>query len=241
MKFREQIPEEFLEGNEELSKFVRVLDGVNEYKEYLVDRHALYYKSLLIGERSWLKKRLEDYGFPTIPEDLPKQCMDALLINARNVMALKGSDLGLKYFLWCLTFGDILIDWSEFYPNVNTLTLSEFTGKGFLLEDDPSSVDNVNYLLANANDLGNQVLTVTIGSIYWDNQAVIAYIATNIRKFLNFTEDSFEFVFILNEGPYVAIPEPFWYFVNPVDYSAENIGSDYGIGGMVIEDTFVVI
>lgn len=240
MRFKDQIPEEFLDGNKELSNFIVVLDKLNEYKEYLVDRHSLYYKSLLIGERSWLKKRLEDYGFPTIPEELPKQCMDALLINARNVMALKGSDLGLKYFLWCLTFGEISIDWSEFYPNVNNLTLDEFTGKGFLLEDDPATVDNVNYLLSNVEDLGNQILTVNIGSIYWNNQYVIDYITSNIRKFLNFTEDSFQFNLTMVQGPYTPIPEPFWYFVNGEDFSTINFDDGYGIGSMEIGNNFII-
>lgn len=240
MKFRSQIPEQFFEGNNLLDKLVTVLDGTNAYKEYLVDRHSLYYKSLLIGETDWLKKRLEDYGYPTIPDMLPKQCMDALLINARNVMALKGSDLGLRYFLWCLTFGEITIDWSQFYPNVNNLTLSEFTGKGYLLADNPQDTDYVNYLLAADNDLGKQVLNITIKSIYWDNKWVLDYINTNIRKFINFTEENFQFNLEIADGPYFPIIEPFWYFVNTQDNSYTDNTTGYSIGTMIIEDTFVV-
>jgi hypothetical protein len=40
--------------------------------------------------------------------------MDAILINARNIMALKG-DVGLKFFFMGLTFGEISIDWTGFY------------------------------------------------------------------------------------------------------------------------------
>jgi hypothetical protein len=240
MKIRDQIPQELIDSNEYLDSFITVLDGMNAYKEYQVDRHALFYKSLLIGDTSWLKKRLEDYGFPTIPDKLPKQCMDAMLINARNIMALKGSDVGLKFFLWSLTFGEISIDWTEFYPNVNNLTLSEFTGKGFLLADNPEEVDNVNYLLTNDSDLNSQILRIGIKSIYWENVHVIQYIKENITKFLNFTEDDFQLELVMVSGPYFRIPEPYWYFVNPIDYSVVNIDATFGIGRMVIEDTFIV-
>lgn len=241
MKIRNQIPEDLVPENENLDRLITVLDGMNAHKEYLVDRHVLYYKSLLIGETSWLKKRLEDYGFPTIPEDLPKQCMDAMLINARNIMSMKGSDRGLKYFLWCLTFGDVGIDWSNFYPIVDNLTLSEFTGKGFLLDSDPEYTDNVNYLLSEVEDLSFQILRVGIRSIYWNNPVVIKYINDNIRKFLNFTEDTFVFELSLSPGEYKRYEEPYWYFVNDgpnMDDSTDNIGS--GIGSMIIGDDFIV-
>lgn len=239
MKFRDQIPIEIIEGNDNLDNFVTVLDKLNEYKEYQIDRSALFYKSLLIGDVSWLKKRLEDYGYPEIPTKLPKECMDAMLINARNVMALKGSDLGLKFFLWSLTFGEIDIDWSEFYPPVNNLALNEYTGKGHVLAGDPGTEEYVNYLASQEADVGSQILTVNISSKYWNNPHVLSYINNNIRKFLNFTEDSFIFNLQMVQGPYHAIGEPYWYFVNGVDNTTIN-NDDLGIGTMVIESSFIV-
>lgn len=240
MEVRKRIPEKFFEGNVNLNGFVNVLDALHKYKGVAINNHSFYYKSLLSFEKSWLKKRLEDYGYPEIPIDLPKESMEALLINSRNVMYLKGSDLGLKFFLWSLTFGDVDIDWEEFYPQGDILFLSEYAGRGHLLADEPDTTDFVNYLTSNEEDVGNQVLTISIATPYWNNSIVENYIRDNIRNFINFTDDSFVLNLELTQGPHVVIPEPYWYFVNGHQLSAEIVETIPGIPEMIIGSDFIV-
>lgn len=240
MKFRDQLPQQLLE-NKYLDNLVTVLDGMEAYKRENVYRHTLFYKSIMCSSNDWIKKRLEDYGFPPFPDNLPKECLDALLLNARNIMSLKGSDRGLKIFLWCLTFGTIDINWDNFYPIVQNLTLSEFSGKGHLLKTDPSDVENVNYLFDKSEDLGEQYLFIGIATPYFDNPDVIDYITRYLSEFLGFTSNDFTLNLNMIEGPYVAIPEPYWYFVKPTDDDAIIINPDFGIEDYVIEDTFICL
>lgn len=240
MKFRDRIPEEFLVEGSNIDSLVTTLDALNFYKESKVVEHSLFYKSVLSFDKVWLKKRLDDYGYPPVPSSFPKEIMDTMTLNVKNVMALKGSDLGLRFFLWCLTLGEITIDWSLFYPQANILFLSEFVGKGYLLNKDPNdpSTDFVNYLVSNVSDVGSQVLTIGIKTPYYRNETIENYIRSHIQKFLNFTDEAFVLNLTLERGPYYRMPEAFWYFVN--DHSETATPTGRGVGTFKVGSTFKV-
>lgn len=242
MRFRDQIPGSLIEEAGNLDNFLKVLDLLTYYKENQIYSSTYLYRSILCGNTDWLKKRLEDYSFPTVPKDLPKQCMDAMLINARNIMSLKGSDLGLRFFLWSLTFGKIEIDWSGFYPRSKILYLDELVaGRGHLLADNPKDVKDVNSLFNSTDDLGKQKLTIYVESMYAENVSVVKYIKDNLHKFIGFTTEYFELDLQIVKGTYQPFDKAYWYFMNTKYHGGTGeYEEDLGIGQMIIGESFIV-
>jgi hypothetical protein len=218
MKFRDQIPEDLFE-NPYLEKFITLLDELNNYKQSIINKSLRFYRSPLNTNTYFLKRRLEDdYGFPTIPIDFPKDVMDALLLNAEDINAMRGSIQGLRTWLWCLTFGNIVIDDSLFYPVTEFISLSD-QQKGFVSKTDPlypnTPQDPDLFLFDDLNQFGTSILNITIDTMYHNHPSIPTYINTHIKKYLTFVTSNAVINVTLNPGVYVTNTDPYQYFVKP--------------------------
>lgn len=218
MKFTEQTPEEVL-INPSAKNFLEVLDATQTWKENQIDVGNRFYRGPLSNNLTFMKKRLEgDYGFPDIPTDFPKDVMDALLLNAKDINALRGSKAGLKLWLWCLTFGDITVDDSLFAPVPEFIQLSD-PYSGFVSKIDPeypaTASDPDLYLFADMSMYGNNILTVDISTMYYNHASIPDYINTHIKKYLTFVTSGAVITINFTNGVYTTNAEPYQYFVIP--------------------------
>lgn len=212
MKFRDHIPPSVLE-NYEVDRLIQVLDELQTYKEislYKVERGQT-----VVGDNlSYLRKRLEDYGHPPIPEDFPKEVVDALLLNSANIMRLKGSRLGLRLWLWCLTFSEPVIDDSSFYPIPSYIILGDHQSNGFVSHLSVDFGYDLYLFSGNAIDFGNSVLLVELPTKYHYMKSLRQYINDNIRKFLSFVSEDADIQVSFSPGSYTSFDEAYPYFVN---------------------------
>lgn len=213
MQYRNQIPGKLIDENENVDNIVSVFDGLEAYKTEIVEKAVRFNKPPLLTDLSWLRKKAEDLGWPPIPADFKKDQLDAMILNANNVMALKGSKMGLKYFLWVLTFGDITIDDSAFYPQGEYIIPSD-NYYGFVSHFTPLESYNL-YLFSDFTDFGTQSLTIDIATKYHYMVSLKEYILKNIQSFLSFTPDDFVPTITFAPGPYITYSEPYQYFVIP--------------------------
>jgi hypothetical protein len=222
MSFRKFIPEQVFR-NSNADNFVKVLDGIEEEKTAIIEKSFRSLKTPLDTNLEWLRKRCEEYGYPKVPFDFTKEQLDAMLLNVENVMALKGSKMGLYYWLWTLTFGKITIDDSQFYPKGRYIIPNDF-GFGYVshvyLPTTPipipaPQITYTLYLFSDVLDFGKQKLTVTIETKYWNKQSMRDYITDNFRKFVSFIDQNAEIVITFLPGVYNTYSEPYQPFVIP--------------------------
>jgi hypothetical protein len=136
-----------------------------------------------------------------------------MLLNAQTVMALKGSKLGLKFFLWVLTVGDITVDDSSFYPATDFIRLSD-TYYGYVSNIDPLASPDL-FLFSGSDNFTIQELTIDIATKYDSLTSMQTYIQDHIKKFISFASDSAVITINFTNGPYVVLPEAEQYFVIP--------------------------
>lgn len=212
MRYRNQIPPALL-LSPDADKFVLVLDGLEQYKESIVEDSTRFYRPPVFTDLKWLRKKVEDLGYPPVPTDFPKEILDAMLLNAQNVMALKGSKLGLTYWLWTLTFGGITVDDSQFYPLGDYIIPSDLDF-GFVSEVAPLTSDTL-YLFSDAADFGVQILTIGIATKYVYMLTLRNYIHKHIKEFISFADDNTQINITFVPGTYQSLPDPYQYFVIP--------------------------
>lgn len=216
MNYSSQTPDE-IKVNPNAEKFLKVLDGVEEYKQIEVDKALRFYRSPVNFNNLFLRKRLNfDYGFPTIPADFPKDVLDALLLNANDINALRGSKIGLHLWLWCLTFGNITINDTGFYPLpqyllLDTLDLSyldQFTPN---VATNPPSIPDL-FLFDDVSQMGQTILTIDIVTKYDTHPSIPAYITTHIKKYIGFVTSNALITINFTNGPYVTHSLPYQKF-----------------------------
>ncbi len=211
MKFRNRIPENILLENPNADKFVTVLDKLNEFKELEVLKHSRFYRSVLLTDYKFLKKRIENYGYPPIPGDFPISVLYNMILNADAVMSLKGTKLGLEYWLWVMTEGEVTVDDSAFYPQGEHIILSDLVD-GYVSHFDPLETPDL-FLFSDISDFGTQVLTIDIETPHSAITSLENYINDNIKDFISFVSDSATITINFTSGPYVPYAKPYQYFV----------------------------
>lgn len=217
MNFSTETPDEILE-NPYAAKLITVLDKLEDYKQSELDKALRFYRSPTNFNLSYLQKRLnKDYGFPTIPADFPKDVLDALLLCAEEINALRGSKQGLQLWLWCLTFGAITIDDSQFYPLPQFLTLDD-PQLGFLDQFSPNVATNPPaipdlFLFDDYSQYGQTTLIIDIDTKYFNHPSIPLYINTHIKKYLTFVTTNAVITITFNNGVYNTNPFPYQKFV----------------------------
>lgn len=209
MKYSNQIPANLLD-NPNAGKLVRVLDELELHKTILLEKALRFYRPILSTDLLWLRRKLEDYGYPKVPSDFTKEQLDAMLLNVQHVMALRGSKEGLIYFLWVLTFGEITVDDSGLYPQSNYIIPGD-TYYGYVSHIQPFNPSNL-YIFSGVESFGTQTLTVTIKTKYHYMSTLRQYIKDHIREFLNFTDDNVQISITFLPGPYQTYSQPYQLF-----------------------------
>lgn len=213
MQYRNQIPETLLSDNTQLDNFVSVLDGVEVYKTGIVEKAIRFNKAPLLMDLSWLRKKAEDLGWPPVPADFTKEQLDAMILNAEHVMALKGSKMGGVYWLWAITLGNVTVDDTDFYPQGEFIIPSD-DYYGYLSHIQSLQAYDL-YLFDDYVDFGTQILLIDIATKYHYQASLREYILTNIKEFISFVPEGWEPTLNITPGPYYAYSEPFEYFLIP--------------------------
>ena len=198
MNFSDNIPERLIA--EAPTRFVQVLDGVQNEKQLIIAEALRENNPLLLNDPKWLILRLADYGLTGIPQELPVVILQQVLLNASTLLRLRGSKMGLELFCSIFTLGEVAYDDSEFYT-VGTVIWPDSLTEGFL------TADNVNpyfHILDDSDQLTSQEpLEIEIETPYYDNNAVREFVEGAINDWLGFNPGK-EITFIWDdrETPY---------------------------------------
>lgn len=216
MKFRSQAPDEIF-VNPFADKYVTTLDELDEFKQLEIFSANKMYRPPVCFNYKWLRNHLEkNYGFPTIPTDFPKDVLDALYLNAEKIYKLRGSRVGFKLWLWCLTFGNIAVNETGFYPIPEYIILDDIVN-GYLDKFDPEIPsgpgDPDMQLFDDLNQSGVSAIAVTIATKYSAHVNIKKYITDHVKEYLTFMTTGAVITLTFNPGVYNTYTEPYQYFV----------------------------
>lgn len=190
MLFSQSIPDSVLE-NSAASKFVSVLDSLQEYKQGVITDAVRSLNPILCMNEKWLRKYLTDYGFSDIPKGFPVRVMQQMLLNADTIMRLRGSKLGLEFFLSVCSLGEATIDAGGLHQPLEFI-FPDSLNYGYLTDN---NVDAPLYL-CNTNELmANSIISVTLKSKYFDERhnneadAIVRYLQNVIPDYVGFSND----------------------------------------------------
>lgn len=223
MLFSKQTPERLRE-NQNASDFLKVLDGLQLYKESVVQKALRFYNPVLLTDLRFLRRVLGEFGWPAIPADFPKKILDNMYLNAENVMALKGSKMGIELFLRVLTCGEVTVDDGSFFPKPSYIDLDDEIYAGYLFTD-TDFPNKILYLYSGEDNFIPRHLTIGIKTPYDTLQSLRSYIETHIFKFIPFTDANTTVTITFENGPFVKNPLAFAYFEDesiippPIPYS----------------------
>lgn len=187
MLFSKSIPDKVLE-NSEASKFVSVLDSLQEVKQGIISDAVRSLNPILCTNEKWLRKYLIDYGFSSIPKGFPIRVMQQMLLNADTIMRLRGSKLGLEFFLSVCSLGIATIDSSELHQPLVFLFPNSIN-YGYITDN---NVDNPLYLCDSNILAADSSLRVTLESKYFGTQdsiekeAIIEYLKNATPNYVGF-------------------------------------------------------
>lgn len=200
MLYSKQIPEAF-QLSPDSQDFIKVLDGLQQYKDGIIFKSTRIYNPVLLTNRGFMRKFLKEFGWPDIPEDFPKKILDNMYLNAEHVFRLQGSKIGLEYLLRVLTCGSITIDDQDFFPKSSYIILDDLDyGYLFTETDYPK---NILYLYDGEDSFLPRFLTIGIKTPYWYLQSLKDYINTNIYRFIGFTDANTTLTITFEEGDFV--------------------------------------
>lgn len=209
LSFKTSIPDEVL-AYPATSKYITILDLLYTHKKSLIDKAHRVYNPVLLTDLNYLRKNVNEQGYPQVPFEFPKVILDNMYLCAEDVMALMGSKIGLDYLLRVLTCGVPTIDDTNFYPKEDYIILSDLVN-GFLPAES-DFMDDVFYLFDGVLNFAGGVMTISIATPFWDFQPLKDYINNNIRRFVGFS-DAFNIITIdFVPGPFVQNPYMFNYF-----------------------------
>lgn len=120
MQFSKSIPDKVFE-NATSAHFIAVLDSLQEYKQGMIADSIRSYNPILCNNKKWLKKYLADLGFGGVPDDLPINVLQQMLLNADTIMRLRGSYQGLEFFVSVVSLGEVTIDASNFLGSLKRI------------------------------------------------------------------------------------------------------------------------
>lgn len=213
MNFSDQAPDG-LNISVNWQKLIKVFDELTLYKNKEFHKLQRFYRPPLLTNLNYLRKLVFELGYPKVPTDFPKEILDAMRLNAENVMALKGSRMGLPYWLWVMTFGNISVDDSNFYPHSDYIILSD-EERGYVSHtpENDADFDPPLYLFSDAANFGNQELIINIETKYYNLASLEEYLNTHIKEFIHFVDANAVITITLSPGVYTPYDKPYQYFV----------------------------
>ena len=202
MAFRDSIPERVLESAS-VSNFIEVLDSLHTYKKDIITTSLRSWNPAVFMNKKWLIMRLQEYGV-SLPYELPILVLQQFLLNVNEIFRLRGSKLGLEFWLSVITLGEVTIDDSSFWDELVYLSPNSKT-RGYV------TCDNVNpyyYLITDSAQLRRTMsLGVTVSTAFNDSPSIKAalesYITNNLPFQLGFPEGAtLEVTWESREGQY---------------------------------------
>lgn len=209
MNFSDNIPERLVAVAP--SKFVQVLDGVQNEKQLIIASALRENNPLLLNDPKWLILRLADYGLTGIPQELPVVILQQVLLNAGTLLRLRGSKMGLELFCSIFSLGEVTYDDSAFYALSQVIWPNSII-EGFI------TADNVNpyfHLLDDSDQIAVvNPLDITIETPFYNNEVVKSFIEIGLSAWLGFSPGlSLSFTWIERDSAYFH-PLLNSYFVN---------------------------
>lgn len=189
MLFSQSIPEKVLE-NSTTSKFVSVLDSLQEYKQGMITDAVRTLNPALNMNEKWLRKYLTDYGFSDIPKGFPIRVIQQLLLNADTIMRLRGSQLGVELFISVCCLGKVTIGTSNFMDSPDVIFLNS-SNYGYITDNNSEPF----YLCDRNTFMGYSFLSVVANSIYFngmyptEQSAIISYLNKELPNYVGFTNN----------------------------------------------------
>jgi len=167
--FRDKIPEAVLES-QEVSNFVSILDGLQEYKTESINKALRVHNPLLSLDKKWLIKQLEEYGVYGFPEGIPMEILTQFVGNIAVITSFRGSKLGAILLCSVLTEGEVTLDDTEYYKEPKLLLLN--SPNSALLVGDTD--DQRLFLASDTDDLNDfKTLDISIESPLWKAEASV--------------------------------------------------------------------
>lgn len=228
MRYSTQIPEK-ARSTPNAEAFVKVLDETQLYKNSVIHKASRFYNPVLLTQLPFLRKFQDEFGWPTVPADFPKKILDNMYLNEENVFRLKGSKLGLEYWLRVLTCGDCFIDDSTFFPVLSYIILDDINN-GYL-SSDIMWPNSMLYLFDGDTSFNPRYLNISIRTPYYNLESLKTYILTHIYKFIGFvdpnTHINIEFIY----GPHRKNPHAFYYFEDADEVPVPFLEASYDQAG----------
>ena len=200
MPFSDYIPDKLSE-HPNVAAFSDVLDSLNNFKTEIISESFRVNNFAVLMNKKWLLKKLEEYGVSGLSLDYPIQIIQQYLLNADTICRTRGSKLGVELYCSLLSFGEVIIDDTDFYADT-TLLLMDSTIQGYITDDNSKNT----YYLCEDNDIlkQNVTLRITIKSKYFNGQypleerVIKSYIENTIGNQLGFSPDK-EIIFDYQE------------------------------------------
>lgn len=158
MSYKDSTPEIVLEQNVNASRFLDVLDAVQEYKTENISNALRTFNGAVSMNRKWLIKYIAEYGLTDIPYDYPIQILTQTLLNIDSLFRMRGSIAGLEFMLSLFSLGDVLVDAGGFYAKPGVLLLDDLI-QGHLTGDNDTDLF---YCLIDDNTSLNEDMTLII-------------------------------------------------------------------------------
>ena len=143
MLFSESVPEKVL-LNRNTQRFLSVMDSLQEYKQGIIGEAIRTFNPILSTNGKWLRKNLADYGFSELPDGFPIRVMQQMLLNANTIMGLRGSKLGLEFFLSVSSLGVGSASTDADVDNFNVL-FPDSDLYGYITAEKPDRFGQVDY------------------------------------------------------------------------------------------------
>lgn len=211
MLYSRQIPELLSEQNPYLAGLVKVLDGLEAYKQAQLLKSSRFYNPVLLTNRDFLRKLAEELGWPSVPFDFPKEILDNMILNAERIWALKGSNLGFEILLRALTCGEPTVTSSAFFPETDFIILDELN-QGYLPDSEMISAGEQLYLFEDFTQFQSGTLSVSVATPYEGLESLKTYIQTNLPRFVGFIDEDTTITITYSLGPHVPNPHAFSFF-----------------------------
>lgn len=189
MLFSTSIPDK-LQEHPNVSAFMNVLDALQNFKAEIIAESFRVDNFAVLMDKKWLLKKLEELGVTDMPLDYPIQIIRQYLLNADTVFRTRGSKIGVELYCSLLSFGEVIIDDSDFYKGTELLLLDSLV-QGYITEDNSRN----NFYICEDNSIIEPPvsLEITIRSRYFNgqypNEAIIikSYIENTIGNQLGFS------------------------------------------------------
>ena len=189
MLFSTSIPEK-LQEHPNASAFMSVLDALQDFKTEIIAGSFRVDNAAVLMDKKWLLKKLEEFGVTDIPLGYPIQIIRQYLLNVDTVCRTRGSKKGIEFYCSLLSFGEVTVDDSNFYSEMELLLLDS-VGQGYITEDNSYR----NYFICEDSSIiaPSVSLSITIRSAYFNGQypneaeVIKSYLESTIGNQLGFS------------------------------------------------------